>query len=237
MRPEMETRILLVEDESNIADALKFNLEQEGYSVTIISNGKIAIEVFEKQRFDLVILDLMLPGANGFDVLESIRIKDETTPVLIVSAKYQDTDKIKGLKIGADDYLTKPFNLEELLLRIQRLLKRSTLVQQSSSKLLVDQHSFGENTIFFSRQEAKTHSGSIVLTAKETEIMKLLIQNDGEVVSRETILSRVWGYDVYPTTRTIDNFIARLRKYFETDPGNPKYIHSIRGVGYKFTGV
>jgi len=237
MRDEMDQRILLVEDEINIADALKFNLEQEGYSVTLIPNGIRAIETFENERFDLVILDLMLPGASGFDVLESIRIKDETTPVLILSARYQDQDKIKGLKTGADDYMTKPFNLEELLLRIGRLVKRSSLVQHTSSKLLVDQHQFGPNVIYFSRQEADTAAGRVELTSKETEIMKLLIQNEGQVVSRETILSRVWGYDIYPTTRTIDNFIARLRKYFETDPGNPRFIHSIRGTGYKFTGV
>ncbi|NUQ82717.1 MAG: response regulator transcription factor [Bacteroidetes bacterium] len=231
----MTNRILLVEDEKSLATTLQYNLEAEGYTVTLCGTGLKALEAFNEGRYDLVILDIMLPGISGFDVLESIRVKDETTPVLVLSARYQDPDRIRGLKSGADDYMTKPFNLEELLLRVARLIRR-TAAKPDVAKFLTDTFTFGKNTIYFSQHEAATSNGRIELTAKETELLKLLIQNEGQVVSREIILSRVWGYDVYPTTRTIDNFISRLRKYFEDDPSNPVFIHSIRGVGYKFTG-
>lgn len=230
----MSSRILLVEDEANIAEGLKFNLEQEGLVVTWISNGSKVMEKFESERFDLVIMDIMLPAVNGFDLCESIRLKNDTIPILFLSAKTQDSEKIKGFKLGADDYITKPFNLEELLLRVKRLLRRSqSSVQQSNP--IEGKFTFGPNTIDFNSFEAHCVEGKILLTAKEIDLMKLLISNEGQVVSRENILSRIWGYDVYPTTRTIDNFIARLRKYFEPDLKNPVYIHSIRGVGYKFT--
>lgn len=229
----MSHRILLVEDEISIAEGLKFNLEKEGYTVAWVTHGHKAIDKYEKERFDLVILDIMLPGASGYEVCTAIRIKDETTPILFLSAKYQDAEKIKALKSGADDYMTKPFNLEELILRIKRLLRRSDALQQAG-KTIPSVYRFGNNQIDFNSYMAITREGEIVLTPKEADIMKLLIQNDGQVVSREAILASIWGYDVYPTTRTIDNFIARLRKYFDDDPKNARYIHSIRGVGYKF---
>jgi len=230
----MSNRILLVEDEANIAEGLKFNLEQEDFTVVWVANGGKVMEKFETERFDLVIMDIMLPGMNGFDLCESIRLKNDSIPILFLSAKTQDSEKIKGFKLGADDYITKPFNLEELLLRVRRLLRR---VQSASQpvKSIEGKYVFGPNTIDFNSFEALCVEGKVLLTAKEIELMKLLISNEGQVVSRETILSRIWGYDVYPTTRTIDNFIARLRKYFEPDIKNPVYIHSIRGVGYKFS--
>lgn len=230
----MSNRILLVEDEANIAEGLKFNLEQEDFTVVWVANGGKVMEKFETERFDLVIMDIMLPGMNGFDLCESIRLKNDSIPILFLSAKTQDSEKIKGFKLGADDYITKPFNLEELLLRVRRLLRR---VQSASQpvKSIEGKYVFGPNTIDFNSFEALCVEGKVLLTAKEIELMKLLITNEGQVVSRETILSRIWGYDVYPTTRTIDNFIARLRKYFEPDIKNPVYIHSIRGVGYKFS--
>ena len=230
----MDNRILLVEDETNIGEGLKFNLEQEGFTVSWVANGAKVMDKFESERFDLVIMDIMLPGMNGFDLCESIRLKNDSIPILFLSAKTQDSEKIKGFKLGADDYITKPFNLEELLLRVRRLLRRTQSVSQPLMSI-EGKYSFGPNTIDFNSFEAVCVEGKVLLTSKEIELMKLLITNEGQVVSRETILSRIWGYDVYPTTRTIDNFIARLRKYFEPDIKNPVYIHSIRGVGYKFT--
>lgn len=230
----MTQRILLVEDEANIAEGLKFNLEQEGYYVVWVAVGSKVIDRFESERFDLVILDIMLPDVSGFELCESIRVKNDSIPILFLSAKNQDSEKIKGFKVGADDYITKPFNLEELLLRVRRLMRRSQSASQPIHTI-EGVFTFGPNTIDFSSFEATCVEGKIILTAKEIELLKLFFQNEGQVVSREVILSRIWGYDVYPTTRTIDNFVARLRKYFEPDPKNPMYIHSIRGVGYKFT--
>lgn len=226
--------ILLVEDEENLQEALKLNLELEGFEVTSSYDGADALKVFQQEHFDLIILDVMLPELDGITVCETIRLNNNEVPILILSAKSSSADRVLGLKKGADDYLTKPFNLEELLLRVNKLIKKSE--QLSVRQPLPELYEFGKNKIDFKAQECTTRSGEkILLTKKEIMLLKLLVENKNEVVTREKILQAVWGYNVYPTTRTIDNFILSFRKYFETDSRNPQHFHSVRGVGYKFT--
>src|ERR1044071_4934908 len=224
--------ILLVEDEENLHEALKLNLELEGYDVTSAFDGANAQKSIDSEYFDLIILDVMLPEIDGISLAENIRISNNEVPILILSAKNSSADRVLGLKKGADDYLTKPFNLEELLLRVHKLIDKNKKLQDKST--IGNTYSFDGNTIDFKAQEAVTKSGKIQLSKKETMLLKLLIENKNEVVPREKILQVVWGYNVYPTTRTIDNFILNFRKYFEEDSRNPKYFHSVRGVGYKY---
>jgi two-component system, OmpR family, alkaline phosphatase synthesis response regulator PhoP len=226
--------ILLVEDEENLHEALKLNLELEGYEVTSSFDGVNALKAFQAEYFDLIILDVMLPEMDGINVTETIRLSNTEVPILILSAKNSSADRVTGLKKGADDYLTKPFNLEELLLRVQKLIDKNKKLQDKET--ISETYSFGKNSIDFKAQEATTKKGEkINLSKKEVMLLKLLIENKNDVVTREKILQAVWGYNVYPTTRTIDNFILNFRKYFESDSRNPKYFHSIRGVGYKFS--
>jgi two-component system alkaline phosphatase synthesis response regulator PhoP len=226
--------ILLVEDEENLHEALKLNLELEGYTVTSAYDGAAALLAVAGEYFDLIILDVMLPELDGISVTETIRVKNSELPILILSAKSNSSDRVLGLKKGADDYLTKPFNLEELLLRVEKLIDKNKKLQEKES--IGDTYQFGNNTIDFKAQEAIGITGeTITLSKKEAQLLKLLIENKGEVVTREKILQIVWGYNVYPSTRTIDNFILSFRKYFETDSRNPRHFHSVRGVGYKYT--
>jgi two-component system, OmpR family, alkaline phosphatase synthesis response regulator PhoP len=233
MTTERKRSILLVEDEENLHEALKLNLELEGYEITSAFDGAAALKAVQGEFFDLIILDVMLPEMDGINVTETIRISNNEVPILILSAKNSSSDRVLGLKKGADDYLTKPFNLEELLLRVQKLIdKNKKMLDKASTG---DSYSFGNNSIDFKAQQATGHTGEkIELSKKETMLLKLLIENKNEVVPREKILQSVWGYNVYPTTRTIDNFILNFRKYFEADSRNPKYFHSVRGVGYKY---
>ncbi len=223
-------RILLVEDEENIRDTVRLNLEIEGYEVVTTGNGRIAQKILGEQHFDLLLFDVMLPEVDGFSLAESVRLTNPTVPILFLTAKDQAADRIAGLKKGGDDYLTKPFNLEELLLRVSKLLQRSSRAAGPVSETA----EFGGNFVNFSTFEATTANGPMKLTKKEALLLKLLVDRKGEVVSRNQILQAVWGYDVFPSTRTIDNFILSFRKYFEADQKNPRYFHAIRGVGYKF---
>jgi len=227
----MKYRILLVEDEPSLCDTIKLNLELEGYTVQTAKDGKSALKSFKSERFNLIILDVMLPEMDGFTVCEAIRLENPEIPVLFLTAKNSSSDRVYGLKIGADDYLTKPFNLEELLLRVQNLLRRSV---KSLDSPAVSDYQIGEAKINFVSQEITKANETIHLTRKEALLLKLLIERRNEVVSREHILETVWGYDIYPSTRTIDNFMVSFRKYFETDPGNPQYFQSVRGIGYRF---
>lgn len=229
----MDIRILLVEDEVSLKDAIKMNLEIEGFEVVSASNGTEAIQLFRSQRFNLIVLDVMMPEMDGYQVCEQIRLTNRDVPILFLTAKDSAQDKIVGLKKGADDYMTKPFNLEEFLLRVQVLVRRSLKGTDNEEQLSV--YSFGDNTVNFKTFEAECEKGSIQLTKKELKLLKLLIERKEQVVSRELILQQVWGYDVFPSTRTIDNFILSFRKYFEKDPKKPSFFHSVRGVGYKFT--
>lgn len=230
----MQHRILVVEDEENLQHAIKFNLEYEGYTVNAVSDGNSAIKTFREEKFDLVILDIMLPETDGLMVCENIRLHDSNVPVLFLSAKNTAADRVLGLKKGGDDYMTKPFDLEELLLRVKKLIEKNNRIQQQSENKSSGIYKFGPNWINFESYEAHGISGKIDLTKKEILLMKLLIENKNQVVSREHILKVVWDYTVIPNTRTIDNFILALRKYFEQDPKDPHYIQSVRGVGYKF---
>jgi len=226
--------ILLVEDEENLQEALKLNLEMEGFEVSCASDGAEALKKVEQEYFDLIILEVMLPELDGISVCESIRLQRSEVPILMLSAKNSGADRVLGLKKGADDYMTKPFNLEELLLRVQKLIEKNKKLRDKNAA--ADLYAFGNNKIDFKAQEAFLENGETVqLSKKESMLLRLLIENKNEVVTREKILQSVWGYNVYPTTRTIDNFILNFRKYFEQDSRNPRYFHSVRGVGYKFT--
>lgn len=224
-------RILVVEDEDEIRKVIKMNLEFENHEVIAVDNGKKALQIIDNQHFDLMILDIMLPEVNGLQICEQVRLQNSKVGIIIVSAKDTSADRITGLKLGADDYLTKPFELEELLLRVNKLLKRS--IEEVAKD--IDEYHFGDNYINFATYNAKGQDGEFHLTKKEVMLLKLLIDRQNEVVSRHQILQTVWGYDIFPSTRTIDNFILSFRKYFEADPKVPRYFHSIRGVGYKFT--
>ncbi len=229
-----KSSILLVEDEENLHEALKLNLELEGYEVTSAFDGSDALKAIQGEYFDLIILDIMLPEIDGIAVIESIRVQNIEVPVLILSAKNSSSDRVLGLKKGADDYLTKPFNLEELLLRVQKLIQKNNKLLDKEN--IGDTYTFGSNTVDFKAQEAILKNNTrMQLSKKEAMLLKLLFENKNEVVTREKILQTVWGYNVYPTTRTIDNFILNFRKYFEEDSRNPRYFHSVRGVGYKYS--
>lgn len=232
--PHNKPNILLVEDEQNLHEALKLNLEMEGYEVTSAFDGDEAIKKIESAYFDLIIMDIMLPNLDGISITENVRVHNNEVPILMLSAKNAPADKVLGLKKGADDYVTKPFNLEELLIRVSKLIEKNKRIQVKES--IGDHYQFGNNQLDFKALEAITYNGiSIPLSKKEALLLKLLIENKGEVVTREKILQVVWGYNVYPTTRTIDNFILNFRKYFEEDSRNPRYFHSVRGMGYKYT--
>jgi two-component system alkaline phosphatase synthesis response regulator PhoP len=226
--------VLLVEDEENLHETLKMNLELEGYDVTSAYDGAAAMQAVQNEYFDLLILDVMIPQLDGFSVTQNIRLTNNDVPILILSAKNTSADRVEGLKKGADDYMVKPFNLEELLLRVRKLIAKNKKLQDRST--IDDTYSFGGHVVNFKAQEAVTINGErIELSKKEAMLLKLLIENKNEVVPREKILQSVWGYNVYPTTRTIDNFILNFRKYFEEDSRNPKHFHSVRGVGSKYS--
>ncbi|HOY48988.1 MAG TPA: response regulator transcription factor [Flavobacteriales bacterium] len=230
----MAYRILLAEDEESLSEVIQLNLELEGYQVIPVTNGKSALERALNERFDLIILDVMIPLIDGFSVCEKIRLENQEVPIIFLTAKNTSSDRVQGLKLGADDYLSKPFNLEELLLRVQSLIKRG--LDRARVNTETSEYSFGNNRIDFSSYTITTfRNESITLSKKEIQLLKLLIDRKGEVVSRRQILEKVWGYDIFPSTRTIDNYILAFRKYFEQNPREPEFFHSIRSVGYKFT--
>ena len=223
-------RILLVEDEEHLHSAIKLNLELEGYHVSSIFNGKNAIQKFNESRFDLIILDVMLPTINGFDICQSIRLENDQIPIMFLTAKSSNDDIVTGLKM-ADDYLTKPFNLNELLLRVNNLIKRNNQVQNKLSQFVIGEFTIDFNSFVVSDSKRTP----VELTHKQIKLLKLFVEKPNEVVSRQEILEKIWGFDVYPSSRTIDNFILTFRKIFEKDVESSTYFKSIRGVGYKFT--
>ncbi len=230
----MADRILLVEDEPSLYEALKLNLEIEGYNVTVAVDGEQAIEKFKSSHFQLIILDVMIPKIDGYVVCETIRLENSQVPIMFLSARNSAEDKINGLKTGADDYMSKPFNLEEFLLRVSLLVKRGHALTDTGTEDL-NSFEFGGNKVDFSSFEISTWDGEVKsLSKREMKLLKLLIEKRGKVVSREEILQKIWGYDVFPSTRTIDNYILAYRKYFEENQRQPKYFFSVRGVGYKF---
>lgn len=225
-------RILLAEDEDKIRKSIELNLSLEGYDVVSAADGRRALDCVESQHFDLLVLDIMLPGVDGFTICEKIRLRNKSIGIIIVSARDAAEDRITGLKLGADDYLTKPFHFEELLLRIRNILKRK---EANASAAETDEFRWNSNSVNFVTFTAHGPHGHVELTNKEALLLKLFVERKNKVVSRQQILQTVWDYDVYPSTRTIDNFILSIRKYFEEDPREPRYFHSVRGVGYKFT--
>ncbi|MCH7516851.1 MAG: response regulator transcription factor [Bacteroidetes bacterium] len=228
----INNRILLVEDEESLAVGLEYNLVEEGYTVDWAKNGREALKLFESKKFELIILDIMLPYVNGFEVAKRVRQTDPQIPILILTARTASGDRIKGLEAGADDYLTKPFHLKELLLRVKGMLKRKAWYQKASAEQPV--YKFGDNEINFENFSCKCKDKEFTLTAQEAMVMKYLIENKEKIVSRKELLENVWHMNPDIETRTVDNFIARLRKYFEPDPSNPVYIKSVRGAGYVF---
>ena len=223
-------KILIIEDEEAILMALEDNLEMEGFAIKSAKDGEEGLSMAKEGKYDLIILDIMLPRMDGFDVCKQLRQDGILTPILMLTAKSQEIDKVLGLELGADDYVTKPFSPRELLARVKALLRRSKQVQQGMSEI-----SFGDIELDFKKYEAKKAGAPINLTALEYSLLHLLIQHRGRVVSRDVILDEVWGREVYVQPRTVDKHIADLRKKIEDDPSRPKYILGVRSVGYKFS--
>jgi len=227
-----DVSILLVEDEDHIARGLVFNLEQEGYQVTHVTTGRAALESLWGQPTSLVVLDLMLPDMHGLEICRRIRKIDVRLPVLILTALGKDAERVAGLEAGADDYLTKPFNLAEFLLRVNGMLRRSRWYRPDFS--YEQRYTFGENVIDLQRRVAYTSQGQIDLTELECRMLRTFFQHEGEVLSRSDLLQSVWGMAPGTETRTLDNFIVRLRRYFEPDPAKPTHFYTVRGRGYRF---
>lgn len=229
-------RILIIEDEAHIAEGLKLNLSIHGYEVEISPDGADGLQTWKAWHPDLIVLDIMLPLIDGLSVLRNIRLEDEQIPILILSARGNSQDKIKGLTYGVDDYLSKPFNLEEFLLRVDRLLTRVSLYRKKGGAVrpALAAYVFGENRINFETAEAQCKCGNIRLTEQELKLLKLFIRHRGSPLSRKQLLEIGWGYTGKTSTRTVDNFIVRFRKYFEDDPKQPFYFKSVRSVGYIF---
>jgi DNA-binding response OmpR family regulator len=236
----VKRKILIIEDDLHIAEGLQLNLGLQGFEASVAADGNAGLQQWKEWRPHLVILDIMLPGMDGLEVLKNIRLEDEQLPVLILSAKATMNDKIKGLSSGVDDYLTKPFNLEELILRVERLLTRASWLKESADlhpmgKIPSEtRYSFGNNQIDFTTSTAQCQKGLINLTEQEIKLLQLFIANKGQPLSRQILLENGWGYSSEATSRTVDNFIVRFRKYFEEDPKRPRFFKSRRSLGYVF---
>ena len=229
--------ILIIEDEAHIAEGLRLNLALKGHDVLVAADGPSGLRLWKTHRPDLIVLDIMLPGIDGFSVLRNIRLEDERVPILILSAKADIEDKIEGLEYSVDDYLTKPFNLDEFLLRVDRLLLRGGWSRHGGPKAILAPVSFefGGNRIDFSTATAVRFDGETIrLTEQEAKLLKLFVINKGKPLSRNELLEIGWSYSGKTTTRTVDNFIVRMRKYFEKNPKKPIFFKSLRSVGYIF---
>lgn len=223
-------KILVVEDQADLAHGLELNLKKEGYRVLKIGTGEEALKIALRDQPDLILLDIMLPGINGLDVCRELRNKGVSTPIIMLTAKGDEMDRVVGLEIGADDYVTKPFGLRELLARVRVCLRRLPAQQE------IARYRFGDVEIDFEKYLAIVKKKPVELTQKEHELLRVMIRNREVVLSRDRLLNEVWGYDSYPTTRTVDMHILKLRRKLEKDPANPKYILSVYGGGYKFVG-
>jgi len=224
-------RILVVDDEEHLADGIRENLQAEGYAAVVAQDGVEGLKRAMAETFDLILLDVMMPKMDGLKTCEELRRNGLQTPVLFLTVKGDPEDRIRGLEAGGDDYLAKPFHLKELLLRVAAILRRTDWYKQARTTL-----SFGGNEIDFQTYHARAWDGTEhALTHKEAMILKILADHAGTIVPREDILDKVWGYEVFPSTRTIDNFIVRLRKRFERNAEAPEHFHTVRGVGYRFT--
>jgi two-component system alkaline phosphatase synthesis response regulator PhoP len=225
-------RILLIEDEPGLILTLTDRLESEGFEVVSTADGRTGFEKAQAENYDLIILDVMLPMKNGYDIARDLRQKGVSTPILMLTAKGETIDKVLGLKLGADDYLTKPFEVIELLARVEALLRRSPARMNGDQR--PNAVRFGDVAVDFLRAEVKRRDKPVDLSAMEFKLLQFLIENPGSVHSRDALLDAVWGYDAMPTTRTVDVHIAWLRQKLEDNPRHPKYIQTVHGLGYKF---
>ncbi len=223
--------ILLVEDEPHIAQGLIYNLQEEGYQVTHVESGEAALKHLDEQNCALVILDLMLPGIDGLEVCQRLRKRGNQVPILMLTARSEEQDRVAGLSEGADDYLAKPFNLKEFLLRVAGLLRRTNWQQMLAQSNIVQ---FGGNRIDLSNHQAETTKGVLQLTNLEIKMLRQFFAKEGKLITRGELLKSVWGMAPDTETRTLDNFIVRLRKYFEQDPAKPRHFLTVRGRGYRF---
>lgn len=223
------TKILIVEDDPAISMGLKESLQKENYHVDAEDNGQNAINAVNFIKPDLIILDVMLPGMNGFDICKALRTSKNFTPIIMLTAKNEEVDKVLGLELGADDYVTKPFSIRELTARIKSILRRRTNIEQE-----FDTYCFGDIDINFKKMICKRGNNNVDMSLKEFEIIKYFAKHEGEVVTRNMLLDQVWGYETFPTTRTVDNYILMLRKKLEENPSIPKHILTIHSAGYKF---
>ncbi|HZQ95795.1 MAG TPA: response regulator transcription factor [Candidatus Sulfotelmatobacter sp.] len=240
------SRVLVVEDEAHLAQGLRFNLEAEGYQAEVVGDGESATDLLlaQQEKFDAVVLDIMLPEKDGFQVVSELRAARNYVPVLMLTARGRPEDVLKGFASGADDYLAKPFELSILLARLQGLLRRSEWMRGQHGAALRDadsgsvgdfgSFSFAGRTIDFGALELRSEHSTIHLTLMESELLRHLVRNDGKIVSRKQILEEVWGLHEDTDTRAIDNFVVRLRRYIEDDPGHPRHLLTVRGVGYRF---
>ena len=226
------SRILVIEDDLAILQGVRDNLAYDGYEVLTATDGEAGYRLMREETPDLVILDLMLPRMNGYELCRRVRDEGITTPILMLTARGEEMDRVLGLDLGADDYVTKPFSVPELLARIRAILRRT-----QSPSALPDTLRFGDVEVDFQRYEARKAGQPVQMSRKEFGVLRCLASREGEVVTREELLDEVWGYDHYPSTRTIDNHIASLRAKVEEDASNPRYLLTMHGVGYKFTGA
>jgi DNA-binding response OmpR family regulator len=235
------SRVLVVEDEQHIAEGLRFNLEAEGYDVVVAGTGERALALLLQERatFDVIVLDVMLPGKNGFDVASELRAAGQFVPILMLTARGRPEDVLRGFETGADDYLPKPFELTILLARVRGLLRRRQWNEQdapAAPDAASDTYSFAGRTLDFGAMEVRAQGKSYRLTQMECELLRYLVTHAGQAISRGTILEDVWGLHESTDTRAIDNFIVRLRRYLEDRPASPRFLLTVRGVGYKFVG-
>jgi two-component system alkaline phosphatase synthesis response regulator PhoP len=230
----MDARILIVEDEAGLVTALRDRLRKEGYEVSVAQDGVRGLELAKRNGFDLILLDLMLPGQSGLTVCQNLRQSGSNTPILMLTAKRQTMDKVVGLRTGADDYLTKPFKMAELLARIDALLRRAGRPAQAVEKK-PERYEFGNVAVDVRKTEVTKQGRIVPLSAKEFQLLRYFVEHPGTTLSRETLLHEVWGYDATPSTRTVDVHVAWLRQKLEDDPKTPQLIHTVVGMGYKFT--
>ena len=229
-----QPRILVVEDEEAIAQGLVFNLERKGYAVSVAGDGHRALELAADSRFDLILLDVQLPEIDGFETCTRLRRRGDLTPILMLTARDQPDDVIYGLKTGADDYVVKPFDLAELLARVEVLLRRQRWAGNGDAEAFSERLEFGDFWVDFATWQARTRDGVVELSRKELEVMRIFAERPNQVISRRQLLARVWDLPNHPNTRVVDNVIVALRKSFEESAWRPRHIHSVRGVGYRF---
>jgi len=221
--------ILIIEDDISILRGLKDNLIFEGYQVLTCTDGREGLNTALNKHVDLLLLDIMLPGINGYEICRKLKKDKPGLPIIMITARGSEMDTVAGLDIGADDYITKPFSIPELLARVRAVLRRS-----SAEETEIGSYAFGDVSMDFKKHETRIRQKPVQLSTKEYDIMKYFIEHENEVVHRHDLLEKVWGFDITPTTRTVDNYILELRKKLEHDPSQPKHILTIRGAGYKF---